>query len=472
MLATIAGLLGAKVAAGGMRRLLVQGADDWPVLSDSRTVLLAVGLTLVTALLAGLLPAIQVGRGDLAGSLKAGTREGAYRSSRARTALLLVQTSLSAILLIGAGLFVRSLREIRAERIGYDVDRIAFAETSMRGLKLDPAAVRSLADRLLERARTTPGVETATFVASIPFYSGEGRGMWVDGVDSVRNLGRFQLQAGTVDYFRTTGTRILRGRSFSTEDQPGAPPIAVISDAMAKAVWPREDAIGKCFRIGKKDSPCITVVGIAENTKAIRITGSDEFMYYLPFPQYVARFGGGYTIAMYVRMRGAADEAVRSLRGPLQSEMPGPSFITVRPLHEIVDPTMQSWNAGARMFLSFGALALVLASIGLYAVMAFAVAQRTQELGVRRALGAQGADLLRLVVGEGVRVTLAGVVLGGAVAYVMGNKLNSLLFGVSGRDPLVYSIVAVTLIVTGVLASVVPASRAARVDPNVALRTD
>jgi predicted permease len=464
--------MGAQVAAGAMRRLLVRGAGEWPVLSDGRTVLVAVGLTVITALLAGLLPAIHVGRGDLAGSLKAGTREGAYRSSRARTALLLVQTSLSAILLIGAGLFVRSLQEIRAERIGYDVDRIAFAEASMRGMKLAPQAIQSLAERLLERARTTPGVESATFVASIPFYSGEGRGMWVEGKDSVRNLGRFQLQSGTVDYFKTTGTRILRGRSFTTDDQPGAPQVAVISDAMAKAVWPNEDALGKCFRIAKKDSPCITIVGIAENTKAIRINGSDEFMYYLPFPQYLARFGGSFAIAMFIRTRGLADDAIQSLRRPLQSEMPGPSFITVRPMHDIVDPTMQAWNAGARMFLSFGMLALVLASIGLYAVMAFAVAQRTQELGVRIALGARGADLLRLVVGEGVRVTVFGVVLGGLVAYAVGNKLNSLLFGVSGRDPLVYSIVAVTLIVTGILASVVPASRAARVDPNVALRAE
>jgi ABC-type antimicrobial peptide transport system permease subunit len=241
---------------------------------------------------------------------------------------------------------------------------------------------------------------------------------------------------------------------------------------MAKAVWPHDDAIGKCFHISQKNSPCITIVGIAENTKAIRINGSDEFMYYLPFPQYIARFGGSFAVAMFIRTRGPAEDAVASLRRPLQSEMPGPAFITVRPFHEIVDPTMQSWNAGARMFLSFGALALVLASIGLYAVMAFAVAQRTPELGVRIALGARGADLLRLVVGEGVRVTLIGVALGALVAYAVGNKLNSLLYGVSGRDPLIYSIVAFTLIVTGVLASAVPASRAAGGCPNLAQRAE
>jgi putative ABC transport system permease protein len=471
-LGSIAGLLGAQLAGGGLRRLLVDVNDAWPVATDGRTLAFAGILTLVTALLAGLLPAMQAGGVDLAASLKAGTREGAYRQSRVRTTLLLLQSALSVVLLIGAGLFVRSLQQVRALPLGYDLDHLMYVETSMRGATLNPAEAGALADRLLTGARAIPGVTNATLIESVPFYSSEGRNLRVAGIDSVRKLGRFQLQAGSPDYFATTGTRILRGRPFTADDRAGTPLVAVVSDAMAKILWKDENPIGKCFRIGTDTTPCTSVIGIAENTKARNITGEGEFMYYLPMAQYVATLGQPSMLALFVRVRGRPEDLIETTRSRLQPLMPGSAFVTTQPFHQIVDPTMQSWTSGARMFLAFGVMALTLAAIGLYAVISFAVAQRTQELGVRIALGARGVVLLRLVVGEGVRVTLGGVAIGMLIAFFAAKGIDKLLFGVSSRDPLVYGIVASVLIGVGILASAIPASRAARVDPNVALRAE
>jgi putative ABC transport system permease protein len=241
---------------------------------------------------------------------------------------------------------------------------------------------------------------------------------------------------------------------------------------MAKVLWKGDNPLGKCIRIDGDTVPCTTVVGVAENIKARSITGDGEFMYYLPIDQFIATIGPPPMLALFVRVHGRPEDYSAPLRARLQRAMPGSSYLTVMPFHEIVDPTMRSWTSGTRMFLMFGALALMLAAIGLYAVIAFAVVQRTQELGVRIALGARALDVLRLVVGEGVRVTLAGIAIGAAIALVAGRGMSTLLFRVSPRDPLVYAVVGLTLVIVGVLASVIPAVRAARVDPNVALRAD
>ncbi len=469
---TLAGLLGARLAAGTFQRMLVASADDWSVVSDARTFVFAVALTVATAILAGILPALDAGRGDLAESLKAGAREDGYRQSRSRSMLLVTQTALSVVLLVGAGLFVRSLQAVRALRLGYDVDRIAYVEGSMRGVKLPPERQLALANDLLQTARTAPGVDDATLVVSVPFYSSEGRSLFVAGIDSVRKLGRFALQAGSTDYFATAGTRILRGRGFSADDRASAPRIAVVSEAMAKVLWRNQDALGKCFRISSDTMPCTTVVGIAENITSRELRSAEgDFTYYLPMAQYTASFNPP-MLAMFVRVRGRPSEVSGALRSQLQPLMPPPAVLRTLPLQQIIDPEMRAWTSGATMFLAFGTLALALAGVGLYAVMAFAVAQRTREIGVRIALGAESGDVLRLVVGEGVRVTIAGVVVGVVLATAGAGRIGGLLFHESPRDPAVYLAVAGTLLVVGFLASAIPAGRAARVDPNVALRDE
>jgi putative ABC transport system permease protein len=468
---TAAGLVGAQLASKGLQRIIVATAGDWPVVTDGRTLAFAAALTLVTAVLSGLLPAIDVGGGDLAGSLKAGTREDGYRHSRSRSALLVAQTALSVVLLVCAGLFVRSLQAVRSLRLGYDVDPIAYVEASMRGVKLPKDRQVALATDLENSARALPGVEAASLVISVPFYSSEGRSLFVQGVDSVRRLGRFSLQAGSPDYFTAVGTRILRGRGIAAEDRADAPRVAVVSEAMAGVLWPNQSAIGKCFRIGSDTMPCTTVVGIAENVRSRELSHAGDFTYYLPIAQYRVSFEPP-MLAMFVRVRGRPEDVAESLRARLQRLMPPPSYLRVVPMRTLIDPTMQAWTSGAKMFFGFGALALALAALGLYAVIAFAVAQRTREIGVRIALGAGAKDVLRLIVGEGLRVTLIGVALGTAVAVAGSGKVAALLFNESPRDPLVYGSVAATLLAVGIVASALPAMRATRVDPNVALREE
>jgi predicted permease len=472
VLGGVAGLLGAQLAAGGLRALLIGDTDGWPVATDARTIAFVGALTLVIAFLAGVFPALHVGRGDLASSLKAGMRDGAYRQSRVRVMLLLVQTALSVVLLVGAGLFVRSLLQVRALRLGYDVDHLVYLTTEMRGVRLDAARASTLSDQLLGEARAIPGVASATVTITVPLLGGERRTLYVAGIDSVPKLGQFQLQAGSSDYFATLGTRILSGRSFSEQDRANTPWVAVVSQAMAKALWKNDNAIGKCFRIASPTTNCTTVIGIAENIKSQSLIGDGEFIYYLPVEQYVAQRGSLQGLEAFVRVNGRADDYTETLRSRLQRLMPGPSYVIAAPFHQVVDPAMRSWTSGARMFLAFGALAVIIAAIGLYAVIAFAVAQRTQELGVRLALGARPTDLLKLVIGEGVRVTVGGVAIGVAIALIAGDGISALLFEISPRDPLVYGIVAALLVFVGILASAIPASRAARVDPNVALRSD
>jgi hypothetical protein len=307
---------------------------------------------------------------------------------------------------------------------------------------------------------------SATRLTSVPFWSNEGRGLRVEGVDSVRKLGRFLLQAGSPDYFATMGTRILRGRAYNAADGPTAPRVMVISDAMAKVLWPGQEPLGKCIRIDT--FPCSTVIGIAEETHVRSLMAEREFTYYIPYTQY----DGGASGAIAVRVRGDAMDYIEPVRRQLQRLMPGAAYVTARPFRELVDPNLRSWKFGATMFAAFGVLALALAAIGLYSVIAYNVAQRTKELGVRIALGAKMGNVLRLIIGRGVGLTFGGVIIGGTLAIWASKWAEPLLYGQQARDPMVLGGVAFVLLVVAALASAIPAVRATRVDPNVALRAE
>jgi ABC-type antimicrobial peptide transport system permease subunit len=213
--------------------------------------------------------------------------------------------------------------------------------------------------------------------------------------------------------------------------------------------------------------PCVTVVGIAENIKQNSITEDPGLHYYLPIEQFHPE-----AAVVFARVKGIAAGQAESLRRQLQPLMPGDSYLTVTPMHEIVDPNVRSWQLGATMFLVFGGLALVLSGIGLYSVVAYDVAQRTHELGVRIALGASVSDVIRVVVGDGLRFILIGILFGGGLALWAGRWIQPLLYAVSPRDPVVFGVVAGVLLFAAGLASLLPALRASRVDPTVALRTE
>jgi predicted permease len=462
-----AGLLIAHWGGAALRAGLLDRSEAAAGFRDPRTVLFALAAALVVGVLTGLAPVLQARRVSLTDDLKVGSREGTYHRSATRTALLLLQGALSVLLLVGAGLFVRSLRNVNAVRLGYDVAPVLLVDRTMRGVELDSAQTVVLRRRLLESARNIPGVENASLQTSVPFWSTWSQSLYVEGIDTVSRLGQFNLNAVSPEYFATMGTRIVRGRGLSVDDRHGAPLAMVVSEAMARALWPAQDALGKCVRMNSDTTPCFQVVGIAENIKAQSLSGDSSFYYYLSAEQFSPQTGG-----LFVRVRGDGAKSADAVRKALQREMPGASYVNVTPLSTIVGVQTRSWNLGATMFAAFGGLALVLAAIGLYSVISYNVAQRTHELGVRRALGAQAGDVVRLVVNDGMRLAGAGVVIGAVAALWAGRFVKELLFGVSPRDPLVFGLVVTMLVAVAIAASWIPARRASRVDPNVALRTD
>ena len=451
------------------RAAFLPTAERLSVAGDPRTLAFIGVITLVIGAFTGVLPAVQARRLTLTDDLKTGARAGTFRS-RARSALLVLQGALSLVLLVGAGLFVRSLRNVRDVRLGFDPDSVLVVDLKWRGVKLDSAQTAELRLRLAGAATTVPGIEHATLQLAAPFGGMADWPIAVAGIDSVRRLGRFEFNAVSPDYFATMGTRILRGRAFSSSDHAGSRGVLVVGEAMGKVLWPGEDPIDKCVRIGTPPDtmPCRYVVGVAEDIHARGFGPQDrEFYYYLPAAQWHQQDGG-----LFVRAVRDARTLMEPVRRRLQEEMPGSSYVTVSRLGDLVEARSRSWVMGATVFTAFGALALVLAAVGLYSVIAYNVAQRRQELAVRIALGAALGDVMRLVVGEGVRFALIGVALGSAIALMAAPKIAPLLFNQSPRDPIVFVTVTGTLLLVAVIASVIPAIRGARVDPNRVLRTE
>lgn len=464
-----AGLLLAQWGGSLLHAQFLVSSDAVPVLTDRRVLVFALAVAMLTGLLTGLAPALHLLRSDVSGALKSGVREGGSHRSPLRQGLLIAQAALSVLLLVGAGLFIRSLVNLGGLRLGYDVDNVAWVQPIMRGVALDSAARADLRERLLSTARAIPGVESASRASTVPFYMEWDDQLFVPGLDTaaINRMGSFTIQTGTPGYFSTVGTRLLRGRGITDRDRSGAPPVMIVSEAMAGALWPGQDPLGKCVRIGADTAPCTDVVGVAETAITQDLRDDKGLMYYRPIAQRDPAGGG-----LFVRVRGDAGDMVETIRRTLQDVMPGVSYVTVSPMRTFVDPVTRSWRLGAAMFTLFGGLALVLAALGLYSVIAYDVAQRSHELGVRVALGATAGRVARLILSEGVRIALIGVVLGSAIALAASRWIAPLLYEESPRDPVVFSVVWGVLVATAVLASLVPARRASRVDPAAALRSD
>lgn len=468
LLGCAAGVVVAQWGGSVLGHMFLPDETGYSIFTDARTLGVAIVAALAAAILTGVVPAALATRADLAGTLKAGAREGTYHRSRTRTALLVAQGALSVVLLVGAGLFVRSLSRVQDMRMGYDAEQVLFVRQQLRGVQLDDSARVALRRSLVETAASIPGVEHVAWVSSVPFWSTSSTSLYVEGIDSVARLGQFTYQTATTDYFAAMGTRILRGRGFAEEDRAGAPRIAIVSQSMAERLWPGRDAMGQCFRVGADTMPCTTVVGIAENAIQRSLTDESPFRYYLPLDQY--RPTGGF--ALMVRTRGDPALMAEPVRKALQVLMPGAAYIVAEPLSARIDPQRRSWEMGATMFVAFGVLALVVAAIGLYAVIGYNVAQRMHELGVRIALGASSSDVVRLVVGQGVGFAVAGAAAGGIIALAAAHWIQPLLFQQPARDPLVIGAVAATLILVATAASLLPALRATRADPNRTLRSE
>lgn len=468
-LGSMAGLVVAQWGGATVRGLYTNDPMPMQVFSDVRTLAATAAITLVVGLIIGLVPALLAGHSDVASALRSGGRHGTYRGSRARSALLIVQAALSVVLLVGAGLFVRSLDRVTSMHMGYDGESVLLATANLRGVQLDDSARIRLGSALLRAAQTLPNVEHASSVMTVPLLETGATYLGVAGIDDVDQLGMFSYQSTTPDYFRVMRTRILRGRGITDEDRAESPRVTVVSESMARVLWPGQDPIGQRMRVFSDTTPWATVVGVAEDIVQSGVSEPQRYHYYLSSSQFWPQWSSS---RLLVRARGDVAAAAERLRVALQAEMPGASYMAVRPFRELVDAERRSWRLGAMLFAGFGLLALIVAAVGLYAVIGYEVAQRRREVGIRVALGARSRDVVRLVLWQGARFALVGTALGCGLAVVGGRWIQPLLFQVSAADPAVYGAVVGVMLLVALGASALPAGRAVRSDPNVALRSE
>ena len=460
-----AGILVAQWGGAALRMFIFpDGSAD--VITDWRTLGVACLCALAAAIATALGPSVLAAQSDLSAALRAGMRDGSYQRSAMRVVLLTVQGAMSVVLLVGAGLFVRSLDNVRTMRLGYDPSPVVMAFPNMRGVRLDSGAQVRFQQDLLGAAKRIPGVVDAAAVNSRPFSS-MTEPLYVDGVDSVQKFGRFVTQIATPEYFHVMQTRIIEGRAFTDADREGTPPVTVVSLAMAHVLWPNASALGQCIRIGADTMPCTIVVGVVEDARYNSLTDDLGYTQYLPIAQVLPN--GGNKLMLRVA---SPSISLEGLRHELQRAMPARGYVTLEPLEDIVDTQRRSWALGATMFVAFGTLALLVAAIGLYGVIAYNVAQRRHELGIRIALGARSGDVAWLTVRQGLWFAAGGVGLGSCAALVASRWVQPLLFDESATDPAIYIFVGAVILLVSMAASAVPAIRATKADPNTTLRSD
>lgn len=434
------------------------------------------GFTVVVTLLAGiaaaLLPSVRIGGTGLSGVL--GSREvgASPRRSRMRRSLQVFQVTFSVVLLVCAGLFVESLRNTRTVDLGLERDQVALVklefdeeESGLEGAEANRRC-RMVADRLAQ----LPGV-THTALASVPFGAEFRQTLRVPELDSLPepNPGGPFFQVVDADYFSAMGIRVLEGRSLTHADQSEGARVLLVNEAMARTLWPQESALGKCILFGSNASECVTVVGVVEDVAQELTEDPVPMTYYVPLD--LAR-GVEWGRDVYVRFTTDPQETLGRLRREAVLATPGVRFAEVSTLSELLDPQARSWRLGATLFGAFGLLALLVAGIGLYSVLAFTVARRTRELGLRVAVGGTRGSVFGMVIRDGTRLTIWGLLLGVALALVTGFLVEPLLFHVSPLDPTVFTIAVLTLLLVSVAASAIPAWHAGRIDPAEALRTE
>jgi predicted permease len=445
---------------------------DTPI--DGRVLAFTAAATVAVGLIAGLVPAYQGSDPHLSRTLREGTRGSGLSRSRTRTMLLLLQAATSVVLLVGTGLFVRSLRNVRNVDLGVDIDRLLTATIDLRSVGIDSAAADDYFERVRENASKLPGVAAVTYADAPPFGDWSlGTSLSVPGRDSLpRTTESPYWTFVRPDYFSTVGTRIVAGRSFTDADMvSGAAPVVIINEAVAKWIWPGQNAVGRCVRVGADSEPCSDVIGVAATTHRSGIVeDAGPLQVYMPM-----RRGRSSVRArlVLVRPRAVEPEALTEpVRRVMQTAAAGVPYANVRPMHDALNSELRPWQLGATMFAAFGFIALLLSSLGLYSVVAYTVAQRMHEMGVRVALGAQVADIRRLVLAQGLRIAAVGVAAGTIIALVSGRFVASLLFQTSPRDPIVFGVVIAVLLGVATIASLVPARRATHADPLAALHAE
>ena len=475
MLSVLGGAFGWLLAKWAVRayQLAMVYKASWLILDytmDSRVLGYLIAISIGTGLLFGLAPALRLSRLDLNASLKDGGRgaTGGGRGKRLSSLLVIGEMALAVVLLAGAGVMIRSFLKIHSADMGVNTENILVALLSMPAGTPVPARI-SYFNSLKARLETIPGVESVVMADSLPTWGSHHIPYELAGAQPVDASGRPRLSTLVVSpaYFSTLGAALLSGRDFNDRDGVSGLPVAIVNQRFAAKFWPGSDAVGKRLRLfaGKTPEPWLTVVGVASNIIQDDATRQDFGpLIYLPYRQKPES-----TMWILARTRVPAENLTNAFRREthtVNSDLPIYGPVTLRARLEAY------WDSRfyGFLFLIFAAIALLLASIGLYAVIAHSVSQRTQEIGVRTALGATAPDILKLVVLEGMLPVGIGLTLGLAASLAVNQVLKSQLVNVSPADPITLVIASATLILSATLGCLIPARRAMRVDPVVALR--
>jgi putative ABC transport system permease protein len=478
IVALFGGALGVLIGYWGIDALRAANPGDaakfvagWYQLGINAPVLLfTLGLSVLSGLVFGLAPALQMSKPNLNDSLKEGGRQASAGSHRLRSSLVVFEVALSLMLLVCAGLLTRSFLSLLKNDPGFNPDHLLTMNLVLPAAKYkDDTSRAAFYHDLVQRAKTQPGVESAALVNYIPLGGSNSSDAYlIEGVPEPQpgqeNDGRYRV--ATPDYFHTMGISITRGRGFTEQDKAGAPPVVMVNEAFVRKHWSNENPIGKRIRFyGPLDrAPWMEVVGVVQDVKhELDLPVTPE--YYLPHAQ-------DPWSSMVLVARTSVEPA--SLAGALRQQVwaidkDQPVF-DVKTMQEVRSGSIALYSFSSVMLGIFAAIALVLAAIGIYGVMAFAVTQRTQEIGIRMALGARTADVLKLVVTHGMKLALLGIVIGLAGSWVLTRFIAKLLVGVQPTDLLTFSIVSLCLLVAAFIACYLPARRATKVDPLVALR--
>jgi predicted permease len=476
ILAAIGGSAGLLVAAWVTRLLLgFQEQTNFVPRSldgslDGRVLWFTFGLSLLTGLVFGLAPALQATRTQFATVLKEDAQlvGGSARRLSPRHFLVIVQIALSLVVLIGAGLCVQSLRRLQAIDPGLEPAKVLTASFDLNLNRYNEARGQEFFAKLTERVAALPGVESVSLARGVAFSAFVWlRSANIEGYQPQPNERMaFDFNVISPNHFRTLGAPLVRGREFNAQDTADAPRVVIVNEAMARRYWPNEDAIGKRLKYGNLDR-FAEVVGVVRNTRDKGLIVDPRPAIYIPLQQ---QYMGDLTL--HVRTASEKASMLAALRREAQALDAQLPVFNLMTLADQKDGLLYTERMAAVLLTLFSSLALILAAIGLYGVLSYAVTQRTREMGIRRALGARAGDVTWMVIGQGMKLTLIGLSLGLAAAFALTRLLEKLLFGVSPTDPLTFALITLLLAAVAFVACWVPARRAATVDPLTALRQE
>ena len=486
----VLGVCGAAVAAAiawGLVRLLLSmklplpGTIMLDVRLDWRVLTFALGVAVIAGVLAALTPALKASSlrlsGDLRGEIPAARFAG--RRWALRDALVVAQLALTTVLLVVAGLLLRSLAASQAADVGFRTSGLAMVAADTGMVRYDAERAKQFWTQALERVQAMAGVESASLVSPrLPFDVNYNQtSILIDGKSySVDDRGEVVANVSvTPDYFRTLDVPIVEGRGFTDADHQGAPLVAVVNETMARRFWPNETAVGRTFQLAFGDRPAseggsaprYQVIGVSKDHRLFAVNERPAPYLHFAAAQRPSRYN--YVIA---RTRGDSTQLLSALRRELLALEPGLVFVSSNTMESSLEMSLLPQRAAAWLALAFGGVGTLLAAIGLYGVIAFSVARRTREIGVRVAVGASTRDVLSLVLRQGLALALIGAITGAVLAAVSARVLSGLLYEVGSFDPVAWTTALVVLLSAALAANVIPARRAMRVDPVTALRTE